>query len=357
MKILFLTNLPTPYRVDFYNELGKHVNLTVLVESKRSSSLCFNYNDDKDLAFELIYLNDQQLDEKRINWNVLKMLDGYDKVVISAYHTYTGLLALLYLKLKGLPYWFETDGGMISYNESFIARYVKRFFIGGAIGYFSPSTGSDEYLNYYGASDSIYRYPFSSLKDEDVIECVLMPSEKKTIRKKLGIKEEKMILAVGQFIHRKGFDVLLKTAEHMDENIGIYIVGGTPTDDYLDIQEKLRLTQVHFEGFKTKEELSDYFKAADLFVHPTREDIWGLVVNEAMAFGLPVITTNKCVAGVELVDKEWIVNTESPDQLKIKIEALMQDEMLSLNVSKRNLQKIREHTIEYMVKAHLVAWS
>ena len=47
-----------------------------------------------------------------------------------------------------------------------------------------------------------------------------------------------MILAVGQFIHRKGFDVLLQAARTMDKNIGIYIVGGKPTEEYLQIQKK-----------------------------------------------------------------------------------------------------------------------
>lgn len=46
--------------------------------------------------------------------------------------------------------------------------------------------------------------------------------------------------------------------------------------------------------------------AADIFVHPTREDIWGLVVNEAMAKGLPVITTDRCVAGLELIKNESV---------------------------------------------------
>ena len=41
--------------------------------------------------------------------------------------------------------------------------------------------------------------------------------------------------------------------------------------------------------------------ASDLFVLPTREDIWGLVINEAMSFGLPIITTRKCIAGTELI--------------------------------------------------------
>ena len=54
-------------------------------------------------------------------------------------------------------------------------------------------------------------------------------------------------------------------------------------------------------SFMTKKELADWYQAADLFVMPTREDVWGLVVNEAMAYGLPVISSDMCGAASEMV--------------------------------------------------------
>ena len=44
-----------------------------------------------------------------------------------------------------------------------------------------------------------------------------------------------------------------------------------------------------------------YYQAADMLVFPTREDIWGLVINEAMANGLPTVSTDKCVAALEMI--------------------------------------------------------
>ena len=194
----------------------------------------------------------------------------------------------------------------------------------------------------------------ASLSDADILPNALSLQEKQTLRRKLGIKEPKMILAVGQFIHRKGFDVLMEAAKDMDKNIGIYIVGGKPTEEYLELQRKFNLTQVHFEGFKTKDELADYFKAADLFVHPTREDIWGLVINEAMAYGLPVVTTNKCVAGMELIaDKDCLIDTDSPEQLKAIMDKLMADDERRADIATHNLSKITNYTVEKMAEAHI----
>lgn len=77
---------------------------------------------------------------------------------------------------------------------------------------------------------------------------------------------KKIAITVGQFIHRKGFDVLLNAWAKCDKEYELYIIGATPTKEYLDIKEKLHLENVHFEGFKTKEELNCYYQAADLFV-------------------------------------------------------------------------------------------
>lgn len=356
-RVLFITNLPTPYRIDFYRELGKLCDLMVVIEARRSKDLHFNWNDNAIETFKLHYLNDGLLNEKKVNWSVLPFLakEKFDVIVVSVYHTYTGMLSLAYLKAKHIPYVFETDGGMIADAESAAKKWYKTKLIKGARAYFSPSAGSDKYLAYYGADrECTHRYPFSSLSDADILPHPLIQEEKQTIRHQLGIKERKVILGVGQFIHRKGFDVLMKAAKDMDRNTGIYIVGGKPTEEYLEMQRKYDLSQVHFEGFKTKDELAEYFKAADLFVLPTREDIWGLVINEAMAYGLPVVTTNKCVSGMELIsDKDCLVDIDNPQQLKNIMETLMADDERRERLAVENLTKIKGYTVEKMAEAHI----
>lgn len=166
---------------------------------------------------------------------------------------------------------------------------------------------------------------------------------------------KKIAITVGQFIRRKGFDVLLNAWVKCDKEYELYIIGAEPTKEYLDIKEELHLENVHFEGFKTKEELKCYYQAADLFVFPTREDIWGLVVNEAMANGLPVITTDKCVAGLELIkdgENGYIVPTENSEMLASKINELMRNDSLRLSMAMNGLQKIRRYTVENMANVH-----
>ena len=163
-----------------------------------------------------------------------------------------------------------------------------------------------------------------------------------------------MILSIGQFIHRKGFDILLQAAKQLPEDVKIHIVGGQPTQEYQELCRELGLTNICFDGFMKKQTLIRYYQASDLFVLPTREDIWGLVINEAMAYGLPVITTDRCVAGLDLVENGvngYIVPVADVDALADSINTLFTLDWTQMG--ERSLEKIRPYTIEAMAKCHL----
>ena len=167
---------------------------------------------------------------------------------------------------------------------------------------------------------------------------------------------KKIAITVGQFIHRKGFDLLLQAWAKCDKTYELYIIGANPTKEYLALKENLHLENVHFEGFKTKEELKQYYQAADLFILPTREDIWGLVINEAMANGLPVITTNRCVAGMELIqngENGYIVPVENVELLAQRINELLGNDSLRQRMAQNSLERIQRYTIEAMAMEHM----
>jgi len=149
---------------------------------------------------------------------------------------------------------------------------------------------------------------------------------------------------------------LFEAVKDLGKDIGIYLVGGEPTKEYIEQKERLGLTNLYFVPFKKKEEIKDYYKAADLFVLPTREDCWGLVINEAMAAGLAVITTNMCIAGAELVKDDengYIVNAGSSKELYHAIVKAFSDEEKLKAMGKSSLSKIKDYTIENMAKVHM----
>lgn len=107
-------------------------------------------------------------------------------------------------------------------------------------------------------------------------------------RIKNGISEEQfLILGVAiQWVQRKGLDVLIRLAERLDsKKFRIVLVG---TDDVVDKQLPENVISIHRTS--NQQELAEIYSAADLFVNPTREEVFGLVNVEANACGTPVLT-------------------------------------------------------------------
>lgn len=358
MKVLVLWRGPSPYRVDFFNELGKLCDLTVLFErtpkqipDKERSWFHENFD-----HFKGIYLKSWNIGKDVMSFQQFKYLwnsKNYDYIIIGMYSTWIQTLSIFFMKFFRIPYILNSDGGFIK-QESKLVYQIKHFLISGASAYLASSNGTAEYLQYYGASKKITIYPFTTSFKKDV--CKINSLDEKTyFRKKIEAKEKIIVLFSGQFIYRKGIDILLKAANKIDKDCGIYIVGGKPTSEYLAIVSQNKLTNIHFVDFKTPKELADYYKAADIYVLPTREDIWGLVINEAMSYGLPVITTNKCLAGVELIENGkngYIIPEENSTELAKYINILVKDRDLRELMRDNNKRKIQDYTIENMAKCH-----
>ena len=258
------------------------------------------------------------------------------------------------MKRKNLPYWIEGDGAFAKDGKGLKER-LKRALISGAHGCFSTGAMHDRYYLTYGAEASrIVRYPFSSVARSDILPGLLSAEEKETIRKKHGLPDKPIVITVGQFIRRKGFDLLLQCAAALRET-AFYFVGGEATEEYLAIQRELRLENTHFVGYCDKETLWDYYRASDLFVLPTREDIWGLVINEAMANALPVISTERCQAAMELVENDengFVVPTEDVAALVDRIRFLFDHPARIRRFGENSLRIISRYTVESMAETH-----
>lgn len=360
MKIRYFTNIPSPYRINFFNELGKECDLEVIFEAEKAPKINTDwYKDNNILNFTPVFLKKGIIEEKKINLKILKYVNkDSDLLIFTNYSYFTEMFALIVAKILRKKYILQIDGGIISYSESFFKKRLKKFLISNAYCYLSPSKESDNFLIYYGAlKKKINRYYFTSLYQNDIIECPVEKKDKQKIKKELMINERKIILSVGQFIYRKGFDWMIDAYKNLDKEIGIYIIGGAATQEYLNLKNKHKMDNLHFIDFMDKNEILQWYRAADLFVLPTREDIWGLVINEALSQGLPTVTTDKCVAGLELIVNKkngFIVKCEDEKSLLQITESFFEKSESDIFLMKKEaLSIIKKYTIENMAKNQL----
>lgn len=352
-KALIVSSYPAPYRVGVFRCLAEEYETDIYFdtcknEDRNSNWFCKN----NILAFQVL-----DNPEARKNFDLaLKKIKRYDFVIAYDPTRFPAMKAIVRCKMLGVPYFVNNDGAILKKN--LLKDAIKRFLFRGASACFATGKSSIEYYRYYGINnDRIYLHRFSSLYDKDILKKPLTSKERESKRLSLNLPNMSTVVSVGQFIERKGFDVLLNAWKDLDRNAQLLLIGGgSEKGKYEEMIQTLNLKHVHLMEFMNKKNLFEYYMASDIFVLPTREDIWGLVINEAMSVGLPIITTNKCNAGLELVDESvngYVVPAGSINDLVDRIQILLNSKSLRDKIAINNLDKIKSYTIENIAKCHI----
>ena len=172
-------------------------------------------------------------------------------------------------------------------------------------------------------------------------------------RRQLGL-EGTTFIYVGRLWWGKGINYLLEAFETVQrrsaEPVSLLLVGDGPEEARLKQACAERdIRNVVFAGFEQKPELPRYYALADVFVFPTLGDPYGLVVDEAMACGLPVISTS---AAGEIRDRieeganGYIVPPEDSAALSERMLHLAQNPDLVARMGAVSREKIQGHTPE-----------
>ncbi|MCC6694189.1 MAG: glycosyltransferase [Candidatus Hydrogenedentes bacterium] len=148
-------------------------------------------------------------------------------------------------------------------------------------------------------------------------------AERETLRARLGIATERVLLFCGNLLELKGVgDLLASFARYAreDARTTLLLVGsGRDEPRYRRFVQAEGLEErVVFAGFVARDALPQYYALADLLVLPSRSEIWGLVINEALACGLPVLATDVCGATADLLQdgvNGYIVPARNPEAL------------------------------------------
>lgn len=350
-KVLILSTIPAPYRTGVFDLLNEKYDTTVFFERL--------FDDNRNS--EWFVKNDRYtlLDSKNSRGFYNKIVKGikeYDLVLAYEYSTLKSMKLMIRCIINKVPYAINCDGAQL--RPDLLKDCFKRFFIKRSAANLANGRSAKEYFLYYGSKEAnIYFHNFSSLYDKDILTSTITAEEKSLIKDRIKIENKKIAIAVGRFIPLKRYDVLIKAWKKVNPEYKLIIIGGgEEKENYENLIRQNNLNNIMLVDYKNKEELKEYYKAADLFVHPTSSDVWGLVINEAMSYGLPVITTDKCVAGLELIkDNEngFIVPVGDIEKLAQKINIILNDDILQKKMANKNLEVIKPYTIENVAKNHI----
>jgi glycosyltransferase involved in cell wall biosynthesis len=132
--------------------------------------------------------------------------------------------------------------------------------------------------------------------------------------------------------------------------VGLVFVGdGASGDDLAQQAKRISPGAVCFPGFAQREHLAGLYALAEVLVLPTHSDPWGLVVNEAMACGLPIILSSVAGCAADLVEDGWngyVVPPRDSEKLSVAINALVRQPELKQRMSARSSERIRNYSPE-----------
>lgn len=138
------------------------------------------------------------------------------------------------------------------------------------------------------------------------------------------------ILTVANIRKEKGIDILLDSLNEINENIHLHIIGKIENDSFShavfsSVNEiKTQNITVTFHGTKSRDQLVDYYRAADFYTLPSRSEGFNVSLIEALSCGLPSISTK--TGGAQLVINEkngLLVDTEDPGALALTIQEMV----------------------------------
>ena len=171
-KVLYVSNIEVPYRSEFFNQLSKKVDLTVLYERKKSSNRDENWTNSVKSNYKIEYLKGIRIkNEYSIDFKILKYVFSkkYDKVIIGCYNSPSQILAILLMRLFKKKYILNLDGEYFLDGKNFKQK-IKRFLIKGAQDYLIAGEKSGENLSKYVSKERVHPYYFSSLTNKELEE-------------------------------------------------------------------------------------------------------------------------------------------------------------------------------------------
>lgn len=346
-KVLYLTNIEVPYRVRFFNELAKHCELTVMYERWKSANRDNKWASAEEKHYAVEYLDGRNLgDEYGFSFRIIDLIKrGWDAVVVGCYNSKVQMLAMAYMRMHSIPFLINLDG------EPFIGRgdikaFVKKRMLNGAKAYLTAGVKAGDSLGKaVGEDKRIIPYYFSSLTDEEIAR-----------NARSDMKRENFILVVGQYFDYKGMDVAFRAA-CMDKTIRYKFVGmGKRTELFLQEMGNIP-NNIEVIPFLQKKELEEEYKKCAILLLPTRQECWGLVVNEAASFGTPIVSTWGSGAAAEFLGDAYPQYLAQPDDTNSLLECVRKSLKADNSEYSIYLKEVsKKYSIEKSVDVHLKAF-
>jgi 1,2-diacylglycerol 3-alpha-glucosyltransferase len=362
-RVVILTEIIAPYRIPVFNALASRPELDLrvifLAETDTSLRQWRVYIEEIHFSYQILFSWRWRLGKSNFlaNWGLWAALNTIKPQVIicGGYNYLASWEALLWARRRrvGFVLWSESNKYDARRKQSWVEA-LKVSFLKHCDRFVVPGKASYEYLTSLGSpAENIWTAPNAVDNSLFASGAEIAHTNAIEVRQKLKLPS-RYILFVGRLVPEKGVFDLLQAYANLESamrlEVGLVFAGdGNSRDELMQRAKAISPGTVCFPGFAQREDLTGLYALAELLVLPTHTDPWGLVVNEAMACGVPVVVSSVAGCSSDLVEDGWngyVVPPRDPEKLKFAIDSILRQPELKQRMGVHSLKRIQQYSPE-----------
>ena len=382
MRLAILASHPIQYQAPWFRALAKAVDLQVFFAHRQTAAdqgaagfgVAFDWDVDLLSGYSHRFLDNRS---SRPNVNQFSGCDTpeirgiirngrFDGLVLCGWYLKSYLQAALACRAARVPVLVWGDSQLRT-PRSALKRLIKtithRWVLRQFDGFLYVGERNREYLLHYGAPEKRLFFTPHFVDNEWFAERASAALHVRSrLRADLGAgSDEMMVLFVGKFIALKRIEDLVLAVgcdEALRRRTLVVLVGTGPLHNPVEAQVSRCRVRATFVGFKNQSELPAIYAAADVVVLPSGSETWGLVVNEAMACGVPAIVSDAVGCAPDLIrdgDTGFVFPAGDTAALANRLNRLAAMKSAGHDFRAAVLERIRHYSVEAAVEGTVKA--
>jgi glycosyltransferase involved in cell wall biosynthesis len=362
-RVLILTEIISPYRIPVFNALAEHdgldLHIIFLAETDEALRQWCVYKDEIHFSYQVLPSWRWRAGKKGALLNpglgaALKR-GNPQAIICGGYNYLASWQALWWARRRRVRFvlWSESNREDRRSGQAWIER-MKQYFLRHCDAFVVPGKSAFAYLQHLGVgAPNIFTAPNAVDNAYFALAAENASAQQSWHRQRLGLPA-RFILYSGRLVPEKGVFDLLEAYAMLEsghrEQVGLVFAGdGVSRGELVERAQQIRPGLVCFPGFAQREDLAVLYSLAEALILPTHSDTWGLVVNEAMVCGLPVVVTAVAGCVQDLVEDGWngcVVPPRDPDRLTLAIRSLLEQPETRMQMSEHSRNRIQHYSPE-----------
>ncbi|HUO13961.1 MAG TPA: glycosyltransferase [Verrucomicrobiae bacterium] len=360
-RLVILTEIISPYRIPLFNALaayeGIDLHVIFLAETDPNLRQWEVQKDAIQFSYQVLSSRRTQFGDYNVllNAGVSKSLRtaNPDVILCGGYNYLASWQALLWARFNNVPFLLWSESNIQDMRPGHApVEFLKDEFLRRCSGFIVPGRSARNYLCSRKIKDDVI-FTAPNAVDNALFQTAAAQARKKAESSRLRLElPARYFLFAGRLVPEKGVFELLSAYAKLDASLrqqtGLVLVGDGPLRDALEaLAAKISPGMVKFAGFIQQKELGTYYGLADALILPTYTDTWGLVVNEAMACGLPIILSRAAGCAADLVSENCnglLVPPADASALASAMAMLAQHPDLSKSMGSKSSERVAEYS-------------